>query len=356
MNKNETIVLTGGGTAGHVMVNINLENELKKHFNKIVYIGSENGIEKELVKNKTSFEYHSIKCVRFERKKILKALAIPFKLSKSVSEAKKLLKEINPSVIFSKGGYVGLPVVIAGKKLNIPVVCHESDISMGISNKIAKNYANKICTAFEKTSIDNGKKCIYTGIPLKLSKLSKTDAKEKLNIKTKKPVLLITGGSLGAQHINNFIFDNINDLTKNFYVIHLVGKGNLNKNIKSNDYTQIEFENDMWTLYKATDYAISRAGANTIIELLSNNILTTFIPLPKNVSRGDQVDNSVYLKSKGLADYISQNELSLEKLQNSLNFLKKHSINIKNNIKIAKIEDGTQNIINIIMQEKNTPS
>lgn len=347
-----TIILTGGGTAGHVTVNINLKNSLKKHFDKIIYIGSENGIEKELIKNNTDYEYHSVTTVKFERKKIFKNLLIPCKLSKGIKEAKQLIKKVNPDIIFSKGGYVGLPVVIAGKKLGIPVICHESDITMGLANKLAKKYATKICTNFEITAKNNGDKCVHTGMPINISQLTKEQAKAKLQIYSSKPVLLVTGGSLGAKAINTFIFNNISELTKSYFVLHIVGKNNLNRNININDYKQIEFSNDMWTIFKATDYAISRAGANTIIELLSNKILTIFIPLPKNASRGDQIDNAKYLESKNLSTTILQENLSLEKVQNSLKHLKNNEIKIKNAIKTAKFEDGTSKIMSLILETK----
>ena len=216
-----TIILTGGGTAGHVSVNINLQNELKKHFKNIIYIGSKNGIEKELICKRTDYKFMQITTVKFERRKFFKNIAIPFKLKKGISEAKKILKQERPSVIFSKGGYVGLPVVIAGKKLGIPVICHESDLSMGLANKLAKKYATTICTNFKVTAEQNGEKCVHTGMPLISSPLSKEQAKQKLGIKTSKPVLLITGGSLGCKAINEFIFNNINELTKNYFVYHL---------------------------------------------------------------------------------------------------------------------------------------
>lgn len=348
-----TIILTGGGTAGHVTLNINLQNELKKYFEKIVYIGSKNGIEKELILRNTSYEYHSITTVKFERKKLLKNLAIPFKLKKAIKEACEIIKKHNPKIIFSKGGYVGLPVVIAAHKLKIPIVCHESDISMGLANKLAKKYANVICTNFKQTAISN-KKCIHTGMPLKVSKLSKSEAKNKLKIHTTKPILLISGGSLGAKSINEFIFKNINELTKEYFVIHLVGRNNLNKKIHINDYKQIEFSDDMWTIMKAADFAISRAGANTIIELLSNQIMTIFIPLPKTVSRGDQIDNTKYLERENLSTTIYQEKLSIDEVKNKLNYLKTNQIKIKKSIKNANFEDGTSKIMEIILKEKNT--
>lgn len=354
MNKNNCIVLTGGGTAGHVTLNINLETELKKHFSQIIYIGSKQGIEKDLISKNTSYEYFEITTVKFERKKLFKNLTIPFKLKKAICEAKEILKTHKPSIVFSKGGYVALPVVIAAHSLKIPIVCHESDLTLGLANKIAKKYTNVLCTNFKATAEKNGKKCIHTGMPLNLSKLSKEEAKQKLNIKTNKPVLLITGGSLGSKAINDFIFKHINNLTKEFFVLHLVGKNNSNKNIHSQDYMQIEFSNDMWTIFKATDYAISRAGANTIIELLANDILTIFIPLPKKVSRGDQIENAMFLEKENLSTTIMQEDLSYKKLQNSLNYLKNNVNFIKKSIKNANFKDGTKTIIDIILKEKNT--
>ena len=351
--KNGTIVLTGGGTAGHVCPHINLSNELNKHFDKIIYIGSKNGIEKNLITSQTNYEYKSISTVKFVRRNIFKNILLPFKLSKAISEAKKILKESNPAIIFSKGGYVSLPVVIAGSKLNIPIICHESDITMGLANKLASKYATKVCTNFEITAKKNKNKFICTGSPLPLSNLSKSEAKEKLKIKTEKPILSVTGGSLGASTINELIFKNVDELTKKYFIIHLVGKGNINKKLKDkNSYKQIEFSNEMWTIFKATDYAISRAGANTILELLSNKIPTIFIPLPKGISRGDQIENAKYISSLGVSKTIFQEDLTIKKLQNELNFLEKDANSIKNQIKRQYFEDGTKKIIQLILENK----
>lgn len=348
---NKTIVLTGGGTAGHVSPNINLSQELRKHFDRIVYIGSENGIEKKLITSQTNYEYKSIPVVKFVRKNLFKNITLPFKLSKSVNEAKAVLKQINPDIVFSKGGYVSLPVVIASHKLGIPVISHESDLTMGLANKIASKYSSVVCTNFEATA-KNKKNFICTGTPIKLSNLTKQEAKSKLGIKSTKPVLLITGGSLGAKTINEVIFSLAPFLTKNYFVIHLVGKGNSNKNIKQKDYLQIEFSNDMSTIMRASDFAISRAGANTIMELLANKIPTIFIPLPKGVSRGDQIENAKYIKNQGTGIIIFQNSLSKEKLQNTLKILEIQAKNIDLAIKKQNYTDGTQKIIEQILSHR----
>lgn len=351
MNK-DTIVLTGGGTAGHVTPHINLQKELKKHFDKIIYIGSKTGIEKNLIKSKTNYEYKEIDTVKFIRRKLFKNLLIPFKLSKAIKEAKQILKETKPSIIFSKGGYVSLPVAIAGKKLGIPVVSHESDLSMGLANKISKKYSTKICTNFELTAKKNGNKCVHTGTPLIISDISKEKAKEKLNVPNTKPTVLIAGGSLGAKAINKFITDNLNQLTKKYYIIHLVGNGNINEDIKNENYRQIEFFNDMPTLYKATDFAISRAGANTVFELLANGIPSIFIPLPKNASRGDQIDNANYTEALGLSKTILQENLNINSLLSKLDYIEKNAKKLKTNIKNHQFSDGSSKIMKIILKEK----
>ena len=218
---------------------------------------------------------------------------------------------------------------------------------MGLANKIAKKYAKVVCTNFKKTAKIYGNKCKYTCMPLKISNLSKNEAKENLGISTNKPVLLVTGGSLGSTAINNFVYENLKILTDNYFVYHITGKNNT-KDISMKNYKQIPFSNDMQTILKASDYAISRAGANSCFELLANKILTIFVPLPKGTSRGDQVENAKYFENEKLCCVINQNDLSIEKVLSSLNYLQKNANNIKNNLKNAEISDGTQKIIDII--------
>ena len=348
----ECIILTGGGTAGHTTVNLKLKDELNKYFDKIIYIGSKQGIERELVAKNTNYHYIPITTVKLNRSKILSNITIPFKLSKGVKEAIKIIKQYKPSVIFSKGGYVGLPVTIAGKKCGVPVICHESDLTMGLANKLAKKYAKVVCTNFKKTANIDKNKCKYTGMPLKFSNFSKKEAKIKLNIHSEKPVLLVTGGSLGAKVLNDFVFNNIQYLTSLFYVYHITGKGNINDKISINDYRQVEFSNDMQTIFSASDYALSRAGANTCIELLSNKILTIFVPLSNKSSRGDQVENAEYLSSQGMCVSLPQEKLNILSFMANINKLKQNSSQIINSINNYNITDGTTKIISIILNNK----
>ena len=315
----KSIVLTGGGTIGHVAPHFAIIPHL--NFDKIYYIGSM-GIEKDFVLSK-GLPYYEIEPVKLYRNFTLKNLNIPFKFIKSIKESERILNELKPNVVFSKGGYVGLPVTIASKRLNIPVIVHESDLSLGLANKIASKFSKLTLTTFEKTAntVKNGK---FVGAPIREELFLKTkiQALNEYNVSTNKPILLITGGSSGAKYINDVVKSALPTLTKKFFVFHIVGKGNLS-NIKLKDYLETEFT-DMAYAYKLADICISRAGSNTAFELLALKIPTLFIPLPKGASRGDQIENANYLKELKVADVCYQQDL------NSLNIFTK-VLNVYNN-------------------------
>ncbi|MBQ8468665.1 MAG: undecaprenyldiphospho-muramoylpentapeptide beta-N-acetylglucosaminyltransferase [Clostridia bacterium] len=338
----KSIVLTGGGTAGHVMPHIAILEKLKNHFDQIAYIGSIGGMEKSIITKHKEIEYHEISASKLNRSHFFKNLLLPFKLAKSVNQAKKLLKKIKPDIVFSKGGYVALPVVLAAKSLKIPVVSHESDLSVGLANKLAKNCSKAICTTFEKTAKDIGKKGVWTGSPIVESYCE--------TIKKDKPILLVTGGSLGAKAINQVVFDCASELSKNFYVIHQVGKNNLNKNINISDYKQIEFTNNMEQLIKSSSVIISRAGSNTIFELAYHHKPMILIPLPKGASRGDQIENAKYFAQNNYCKLIYQEELNTKTLINAVNEVYLSKDSYINQLKNAKIPNGTDKIIEILLK------
>ena len=342
-----TIVVTGGGTAGHIMPHIVLKPHLDKHFNKVVYIGSKTGMEKDIAAKHGGFEFYEIETVKLDRSKLLKNLLIPYKYLKGKKQAKQILKQVRPSIIFSKGGYVALPVVSAAKSLNIPVVAHESDLTLGLANRLSKNKCNCICTTFEQTAKTLGKKGVYTGSPIIIN----TAKIDKPN--TQKPILLITGGSLGARAINQAIWNSISELCKTFYIIHQVGKGNINPNIKNADYKQIEFASDLSSLIKQADVVVSRAGSNTIFELATYHKPMLLIPLPKGASRGDQVDNAKYFESLGYAKVLLQENLNTQSLITELNTLLTNKQKYISTLKNANLPNGTEKIINMILLYKN---
>jgi len=338
----KTIVLTGGGTAGHVMPHLALLPELKKHFDRIAYIGSIGGMEKNIICKHKQIDYFEISAHKLNRSKPLKNIVLPFLFIKSVQQAKQLLKKIKPNIVFSKGGYVSLPVVFAAKSLSIPVVAHESDLSAGLANKLCKPKAKVICTTFEETAHKIGKKGVYTGSPIIQTEFE--------TIKKSKPILLITGGSLGASAVNNAVFECAKELATVFYVIHQVGKGKTNKMLHIDDYQQIEFASNMQQLIYSADIVISRGGSNTIFELAYAQKPMLIIPLPKGASRGDQVENAKNFEKLSWAKVLYQDNLNKQTLLNSVNELYQNKNQYITTLKNAKIPNGTQKILEILLK------
>ena len=313
----KTIVLTGGGTAGHIMPNIALIPELKKHFDRIVYIGSKNGMEKDIIKKFSDIEFIEIETVKLIRKFTFKNLLIPIKLFKSINSCKKILKQIKPDIIFSKGGYVAVPVCSAGKSLGIKIISHESDFSFGLANKLILKKCNLMLTSFRETCKNN--KCIYTGSPIR-EEIFKGDKKNcEVNFKKKQPTILIFGGSLGAKKINELVFKSIDKL-KDFNIIHIVGKNNT-KFIDKPNYFQKEFVDNIWDYFALSDLVVSRAGANSIFEILALKKPMLLIPLSKAQSRGDQIENANAFKRYGFASVLYEEELSPVSLKKSIDYL-----------------------------------
>lgn len=314
----KTIVLTGGGTAGHCMPCFALLPDLKKIFDEIYYIGGKDKIENKLAK-KYGVTFFDVPSVKFERNLTLKNLLIPVKLLKAISSAKYLLKNLKPSVVFSKGGYVALPVAIAAKKLNIPVISHESDLSIGLANKIAIKFSSAFLTGFERTA-KGVKNAEYTGISLDKSLFKKRDKRsllKKYGLDEKKQTVLVTGGSQGSSAINLAVKETAPALTKKYNLIWLCGKGKKEK-IKCKNLYQTEFCDNMGDVYAVADVCVSRAGANTLFELIALRKPTLAIPLPKGNSRGDQEENAEYFCKKGVITVLSECNLNRDSLIKSI--------------------------------------
>ncbi len=344
------IVFTGGGTAGHIMPNLAIIENLKNH--KIYYLGS-NGMEKQLISKYPDITYIEIPVVKFVRSLTPKNLLIPFKLIKSINYCKKILKDINPDIIFSKGGYVSIPVCIAGSKLQIPTLTHESDLTVGLANKIIAKKAKYLCCSFRETANSFGKNAIYTGSPIRNSILhgNKNTIISRHKINTKLPIILIVGGSLGAQAINECIWQNIQSLTKKYYIIHITGKNNINNNLKNTpNYIQIEFANDIQNYFALSDMVISRAGSNTIFELLALKKPMLLIPLSKKSSRGDQILNAQNFKNNRIAKVILQEDLSSQTLQKGIEDCLNQKETLIKNMSSVKFANGNEKIINLIAE------
>lgn len=312
------IVLTGGGTAGHVTPNIALLPELKKSGYEISYIGSKNGIEKKLIED-CNINYYGVSTGKLRRYFDLKNFTDPFRIVHGFFEAKRILKKIKPDVVFSKGGFVSVPVVRAAASLKIPCIIHESDLTPGLANKLCIPAAAKVCCNFPETlRYLPSDKAVLTGTPIR-DELMTGSAKEGLKLcgfSEFKPVLMIMGGSQGARSINNMVRASLNDLLKDFQVLHLCGKGNLDESLTSvRGYKQFEYlTDDLKNAFAAADIVISRAGANAICELVALKKPNVLIPLPTAGSRGDQLLNAESFEAQGFSFVLKEEKMTAETL------------------------------------------
>ncbi len=307
----KSVVFTGGGSAGHVTPNLALFPYVTKLNAKIHYIGSKNGIEKDIV-GKTDVPYYPISSGKLRRYFSLKNFTDPFRILAGYSQAKKILKKIKPDVVFSKGGFVTVPVVYAAHSLNIPVILHESDFTPGLANKLNMKKADKICVSFEDTLKHVGSKGVYTGTPLRQELFLGDKAKglSFLGFKGEKSVLLIMGGSLGAVAINEAVERELSKLTEVFDIAHIRGAGNINPKVDVSGYRQFEFlSEELPHVFAATDVMLSRSGANAVFEILALKKPALLVPLSLSASRGDQILNAKYCEKKGYAKVLPQEEL-----------------------------------------------
>lgn len=312
------IILTGGGTAGHVTPNIALLPSLKEAGFDVEYIGSIDGIERKLIEE-FNIPYHGISTGKLRRYLDVKNLTDPFKVLKGYQDALKLMKELKPDIIFSKGGFVSVPVVLAAKARKIPVISHESDMTPGLANKIAKPAATKICCNFPETvALLPKNKAVLTGTPIRQELLqgNRLAGLEFCGFNTEKPVIMVVGGSTGAVHVNDAIHAILPRLLEKFQVVHLCGKGKLDEKFKNiPGYIQFEYVNkELRDVFAAADIVISRAGANAICELLALKKPNLLIPLSARASRGDQILNARSFKEQGFSLVLDEDEMTEDSL------------------------------------------
>lgn len=316
------IILTGGGTAGHVTPNIALLPSLKKAGYDISYIGSYEGIEKKLIEEQ-NIPYYGISSGKLRRYLDIKNFTDPFRVLKGFSEAKKLMKQIQPDILFSKGGFVSVPVVFAAKHYKIPVIIHESDMTPGLANKLSLPMATKICCNFPETVklLPEGK-AVLTGSPIRaeLHKGTRNIGLKFAGLSTGKPVILVIGGSQGSAAINQAVRAILSQILIKYQVIHICGKDNLDNSLKNTaGYAQFEYvKNELKDVFAAADLIISRAGANAICEILSLRKPNILIPLSKAASRGDQILNADSYQKQGFSKVIEEENLTGKILWDSI--------------------------------------
>lgn len=331
------ILLTGGGTTGHVSVNLALIPMLKEEGWDIYYMGSKNGIERELVEDFDYVNYQAISTGKLRRYFDWENFKDFFRVIAGVFQASHKIRKIKPDIIFSKGGFVSVPPIIGGFFNRVPSLSHESDLTPGLANKLSQPFVKKIFTTFEDTTdYIKDDKGYFLG-PVIRESLKNGDrerAKEFLGLKNDKENILVMGGSLGARQLNANIRDVLDDLLEDYNVIHAAGKGGLDPSIEKDGYYQMEYINDeLKDILDLADLVVSRAGSNAIFEFLYYKIPMLLIPLPLSQSRGDQLDNAKSFEDKGYAKVLDEDDMTREELLRSIRQMSDNKAYYEENMK-----------------------
>lgn len=352
--KQKRILFTGGGTAGHVIVNLALIPYFQNEGWKIDYIGSKTGIERELIENISDVTYYPISTGKLRRYMSLENLKDPFKVLKGTIDAWNIIRKTKPNIIFSKGGFVSVPVVVAARFRRVQTIIHESDYTPGLANKLATPFAKKVLTTFPETvKYLPEKKALHVGAVIReeLFQGDKNRGYQLTNFTEDKKVLLIMGGSIGSQKINEMIRTNLTELLNTYQIIHICGKDNVDDTINESGYIQFEYVNEeLRDIFAITDIVISRAGANAIFEFLALKLPMILIPLSLAASRGDQIDNAKSFARKGLAHVLFEENLTAESLLEGINQLEKDIPNLKKNMEKYSSETSRERVIELIEQ------
>ena len=349
------IVFTGGGTAGHVTPNLALIEKLDRSCWDIHYIGTRDSIEEELTRD-AGVTFHAVSSGKLRRYLSLKNVTDAFRVLKGIGEARRVIRALRPDVLFSKGGYVSVPVVMAAKG-KCPVIAHESDYSPGLANRIAARYADTVCVSFSDTLKDiRGGKGVFTGTPVR-SALYRGDRARALSftgLTGNKPVLLCMGGSLGAATVNDCIRRALPQLLPAFDVVHLCGRGKVDDSIRMDGYLQYDYiKDELPDLFALADVVLSRAGANAVFELLALQKPAVLVPLTRGSTRGDQILNAEYFERNGYARYLSQEELTCQTLTDAVNAVYRDRASYQARMAAAPHTDGTDAILALIFRAVN---
>lgn len=345
------IILTGGGSAGHVTPNLALLPQLQAEGIEVHYIGTADGIERTIVSERSDITYHVISSGKLRRYFSWKNFTDPFRVLRGMFQARRIMREVKPAAVFSKGGFVSVPVVIAAHGKHIPVVTHESDYTPGLANKINAKFADKICVTFEDTLSHVGAKGVHTGTPIRpeLYEGDKARGLSFLGFDDKKPILLVMGGSLGAAAVNDAVRAALPKLLASYDIVHLCGKGKVEESLAQPGYRQFEYVNEeLPDVLAATDIVVSRAGANAVFEFLALSKPALLIPLPRSASRGDQILNAGYFARKGFAMVLEQESLTPETLLDAVNDLYDRRLSFIATMSAEPLADGTDEVLAVI--------
>ena len=346
------IILTGGGSAGHVTPNLALVPGLKERGYEIKYIGSLDGIEKQIIED-AGIDYVGVPSGKLRRYFSWKNFTDPFRVQKGYRQSKKIVKQWKPDVVFSKGGFVSVPVVRAAARKKVPVISHESDMTPGLANKLNTGWVRKICCNFPETlNFLPKSKGVLTGCPIRAELLSGTATAGRVftGLTEARPVILFIGGSLGSQHINEVARGVLPQLLEKYQVVHLCGKGNLDEHLTDvAGYVQYEYiSEELKDIFAMADLAVSRAGANAICELLALKKPNLLIPLSAAASRGDQILNANSFKKQGFSAVLPEEELTGERLMAEIDALYENRAQYVEAMEKAEQGDAVNTILNMI--------
>ncbi len=346
------IVLTGGGTAGHVTPNLALLPSLREFGYEIHYIGSYNGIERKLIEG-AGVDYDGISSGKLRRYFDLKNFSDPFRVLKGYAQAMRLIKKYRPDVVFSKGGFVAVPVVLAAKHYKIPIIIHESDMTPGLANKICLSSASKVCCNFPETlPYLPAEKAVLTGSPIRkeLKEGDRLTGLQYAGLSANQPVILVIGGSLGAVAVNIAIRKILPKLLEMYQVIHICGKGNLDENlISQKGYVQYEYvDAPLRHLFAAADLVVSRAGANSICEILALRKPNVLIPLSASASRGDQILNARSFEKQGFSAVLEEEQVTDETLYQTIQSTYQNRQKFVSTMEQSDLNDAISTIMDLI--------
>ena len=345
------IVLTGGGTAGHVTPHMAILPHLLKEGYDVHYIGTENGIEHQMM-NLPGVTYHAVKSGKLRRYFDWQNFIDPFRVIAGAFQSARLMGKLKPDVCFSKGGFVSVPVVVGAWLHRVPVVCHESDLTPGLANKICSKFARRVATTFPECAKALGAKGVFTGTPMRPQLFSGTREKglQLTGFSGDKPILLMMGGSIGAQRVNEALRAALPKLLETMDVLHLTGKGNLDESLNTlPGYRQFEFlSDDLPDALACADLVLSRAGSNAICEFQALKKPMLLVPYPKGASRGDQILNAESFRQRGLCHVLAQENMTADTLYDAILALRKDQDNLIRNLTQAPPADGTLPVLRLI--------
>ena len=299
---------------------------------------------------KIGIPYKSVLCGKLRRYFSVDNLIDIFKIPVGIVQAYFILRKFRPEVVFSKGGFVSVPVVIAARWLGATVIIHESDVRPGLANRICARYADKVCVSFEETKkylLKYARKIVYTGNPVRKSIMDGEVEKgyKFTGLDKHRPVVLVMGGSQGAQQINDLVNGGMNELLKRFQIVHIRGRGNLDIGLHKKGYVQYEFlDEQMKDVYAISELVISRGGANSLAEIAALKKKALVIPLGTEASRGDQIENAQIFARK-LGWGVMVGAVSAEDFVKAVEMTYRNTMN-----KGEKFKNGVYDIVKLIIK------